>query len=96
VPAPTQTQAQSLAQLPAHDQAQVLAVAAPPGQPDWAQQLQDLGFVAGERVSVLARARPGGDPLVVRVGLSTYALRLAEAACVQIEPLRCPESATHA
>ena len=26
----------------------------------------------------------GGDPLVVRVGASTYALRRAEAACVQV------------
>jgi Fe2+ transport system protein FeoA len=28
----------------------------------------------------------GGDPLVVRVGWSTYALRLAEADCVRVLP----------
>ena len=32
----------------------------------------------------MARALPGGDPLVVRVGQSTFALRRAEAACVEV------------
>jgi ferrous iron transport protein A len=63
----------------------VRQLAAPPGQSDWLQQLQDLGFVPGEPVAVLRRGFPGGDPLVVRVGSSTYALRRAEAACVQLE-----------
>jgi len=40
--------------------------------------------VAGEHVSVLARGLPGGDPLVVRIGQSTFALREAEAACVHL------------
>ena len=56
------------------------------GQPaDRATQLADIGFTAGETVTVLARAWPGGDPLVVRVGASRFALRLAEAACVQVQ-----------
>jgi ferrous iron transport protein A len=38
-------------------------------------------------VSVAARAWPGGDPMVVRVGLSRFALRRVEAACVRVEPL---------
>ena len=59
-------------------------VVAPPGAPQWAQQLEDIGFIAGERVALMARGVPGGDPLVVRVGLSTFALRLAEAACVRL------------
>ena len=33
---------------------------------------------------VMTRALPGGDPLVVRVGSSTFALRRVEAACVQV------------
>ena len=49
--------------------------------------MQDIGFLSGERVAIMARGLPGGDPLVVRVGLSTYALRLVEAACVQVLPL---------
>ena len=62
-------------------------VLAPAGAPEWAEQLQDIGFLSGERVAIMARGLPGGDPLVVRVGLSTYALRLVEAACVRVRPL---------
>lgn len=62
-------------------------VVAPPATPEWALQLEDIGFLAGERVAIMARGMPGGDPLVVRVGLSTFALRLDEAACIQIKPL---------
>lgn len=75
---------QNLHELNPGAPARVLGVHAPAAQPEWAQQLHDLGFVAGERVSVLRRGLPGGDPLVVRVGLSTYALRRAEAACVRV------------
>ncbi len=52
------------------------------------QQLADLGFTVGERAMVMRRAWPGGDPLAVRVGSSTFALRRAEAACVLVEPCR--------
>ncbi|MBY0574043.1 MAG: ferrous iron transport protein A [Undibacterium sp.] len=52
---------------------------------EWLQQLEDLGFIAGEPVTIMARGAFGGDPLVVRIGLSTFALRKAEAACVQVE-----------
>lgn len=55
------------------------------GAPDWPRQLQDLGFVPGETVQVLHQAWRG-DPLVVQVGASRFALRRAEAACVE---LRC-------
>jgi ferrous iron transport protein A len=53
---------------------------------DWPQRLEELGFLPGERVMVKARAFPGGDPLSVRVGHSTFALRRAEAACVRVRP----------
>jgi ferrous iron transport protein A len=49
------------------------------------RQLADIGFVPGEPVTVLARAWPGGDPMVVRVGQSRFALRRAEAACVRVQ-----------
>ncbi len=55
---------------------------------DWPQRLEELGFLPGEREMLMARAAPGGDPLAVRVGHSTYALRRQEAACVQVKPLR--------
>ena len=62
-------------------------VHADPRVPERARQLEEIGFCPGERVMVMARGFPGGDPLVVRVGQSTFALRGAEAACVQIEGL---------
>ena len=62
-------------------------VLAPTGTPEWAAQLEDIGFLTGELVSIMARGLPGGDPLVVRVGLSTFALRLLEAACVHVTPV---------
>jgi len=79
----------ALDRLPAHRGALVERVdAAGAHQPaERAAQLADIGFVPGEIVSVLARAWPGGDPLVVRVGHSSFALRRAEAACVQVLPL---------
>ncbi|MEN9628938.1 MAG: hypothetical protein RJA10_2165 [Pseudomonadota bacterium] len=65
----------------------VKGLVAPTDQPEWAQHLADLGFVTGEVVTLLRRGLLGGDPLVVRVGLSKYALRGAEARCVHIEAL---------
>ena len=63
----------------------VEAVAAPPGSPEWARWLEEIGFIPGEQVVLMARAALGGDPLVVRVGQSTFDLRRAEAACVQLK-----------
>jgi ferrous iron transport protein A len=58
-----------------------------PQAPERARQLEEIGFCPGERVMIMTRGIPGGDPLVVRVGQSTFALRGAEAACVQVEGL---------
>jgi ferrous iron transport protein A len=63
----------------------VRGIDAPADRYTWARLLADMGFAAGERVCVLRRGALGGDPLVVRVGSSTYALRRAEAACVHVE-----------
>jgi ferrous iron transport protein A len=78
----------SLSSLNLHETAQVQGVdPAAGGQPgERAQQLADIGFTPGERVSVVARAWPGGDPLVVRVGQSRFALRKAEADCILVQP----------
>jgi len=59
-------------------------VQAPQAAPEWARWLEEIGFIAGEQVMLKARALPGGDPLVVRIGQSTFALRRAEAACVHV------------
>lgn len=62
----------------------VCRVQAPAAAPEWSRWLEEIGFVVGEQVTLMARALPGGDPLVVRVGQSTFALRRAEAACVEV------------
>jgi ferrous iron transport protein A len=48
-------------------------------------RLRDLGFVAGARCEVVARMWLGGNPLAVRIGGSTFALRRAEAAAVRVQ-----------
>ena len=63
----------------------VASIAAPAGAPEWARWLEEIGFIPGEHVVLMGRAALGGDPLVVRVGQSTFALRSAEAACVQLK-----------
>lgn len=64
----------------------VRQVQAPPAAPEWARWLEEIGFLVGERVMLMTRGLPGGDPLAVRIGQSTFALRRAEAACVLVEP----------
>lgn len=65
----------------------VAVVQAPqPGQdPELVLRLIEIGFLPGEPVRVIARGQPGGEPLAVRLGHSTFALRRFEAAFVQIE-----------
>lgn len=56
-------------------------------QPDpIAGRLRDLGFVAGEAVRVVANGPFGGDPMLIQIGFTQFALRRAEAARVQVEP----------
>lgn len=47
-------------------------------------RLSEIGFVPGEEVCIVAAGRPGYEPLAVRVGRSTFALRRNEAALVQV------------
>jgi ferrous iron transport protein A len=63
-----------------------LAPAGPAGGFDLARRLMELGFVPGERIRVLKRAALGGDPVAVKVGHSTFALRRFEAALVTVAP----------
>jgi len=47
-------------------------------------RLRDLGFIPGAHCEVIARMWFGGDPIAVRIGGSTFALRRVEAAAVRI------------
>jgi ferrous iron transport protein A len=57
------------------------------------RRLIELGFVNGEHIEILAQAMPGGDPFVVRVGTSTFALRRREVESVWVEPIPAPTPA---
>ena len=76
----------SLAALPPGTAGRVVGVGAHSGVLSALERrLLEFGFVSGEQVEILAEARPGRDPFVVRVGHTTLALRRREAECVWIE-----------
>ena len=55
---------------------------------DMTRRLAELGFLPGEVVRVVARGFLSRDPIAVRIGTGTFALRLFEAACVRVSPER--------
>lgn len=57
-----------------------------------ALRLLEIGFLPGESVRVIAHGHPGHDPLAVRIGHTTFALRRHEAALVQVR-LQAPVEA---
>ncbi len=75
----------NLAEAPLNTTWRVLRVNPSEASPERANHLEEIGFLPGELVSVLAHGFPGQDPLVVRVGLSTFALRKDEALSVLLE-----------
>lgn len=48
------------------------------------QRLAELGFMAGETISVLRRGPGGREPIAVQVGDTVFALRRHEASCIQV------------
>jgi ferrous iron transport protein A len=49
-----------------------------------ARRLLEIGFVRGERWEIIGETWPGGDPMAVRIGNSTFALRRREANAVLV------------
>lgn len=47
-------------------------------------RLLEIGFLPGEPVKVIAKGFPSADPIAVRVGHTTFALRHHEAALVRV------------
>ncbi len=76
----------SLADLPLRTDAWIhtLRMDAAAHEHDVLLRLLEIGFLPGEPVRVVARAAAGGDPLAVRVGCTTFALRRCEAALVRV------------
>ena len=52
-----------------------------------AQRMREMGFDEGVEVEVLHNAPFGGDPIAVRVGGATVAIRRAQAALIELQPL---------
>lgn len=75
-----------LGQLKKGDHATVtgLNTAHNPEQQAIKTRLLELGFAPGEQIRVVAESFPNRDPMAVRVGNSTFALRRLEAAMIQI------------
>lgn len=54
--------------------------------PEVARRLAELGFLPGELVRIVARGFLAREPIAVRVGTGTFALRSFEAACIRVRP----------
>ena len=52
-----------------------------------AGRMREMGFDEGVVVEVLHRAPFGGDPIAVKVGGATIAIRRAQAALIQLDPV---------
>lgn len=78
----------TLNDLPADACATVRGVAA--NSPELAagdlRRLAELGFIPGEPVQPLRRGPGGREPSAVRVGDTLFALRRAEAQCIEVDP----------
>jgi ferrous iron transport protein A len=65
----------------------VSEVNSPQGAPQIKGQLEDIGFLPGEQVTLLRKGLLGKGPYMVRVGASTFALRQSEARMIEVELL---------
>ena len=74
-----------LTDLPRDTGATICEVVAQGAHDPIAVRLAELGFVQGEPVRVVARGPVGGDPLLVQIGFTRFALRRAEAARVLVQ-----------
>jgi ferrous iron transport protein A len=76
-----------LADLATGTVARVVSVSAAEGAtPDLGRRLAELGFLPGEAVRIVARGLVAREPIAVRIGTGTFALRLFEAACIRVRP----------
>jgi len=78
-----------LGELPSGTLARVVSVGPADGAapPELTRRLSELGFLPGELVRIVGRGLFAREPIAVRVGTGTFALRLFEAACIRV----CPE-----
>ncbi|MDP5238395.1 FeoA family protein [Uliginosibacterium sp. 31-16] len=74
-----------LSDLPLGTRATVVAVSNLTEPDPIASRLRDLGFVAGEPVSLVALGPFGADPILVQIGFTRFALRRSEAARIEVQ-----------
>ncbi|MBH1750668.1 ferrous iron transport protein A [Stenotrophomonas maltophilia] len=78
----------TLSELPLHTSAVVESVQdlhANDANDAIARRLRELGFVKGEEVRLVAKGPVGGEPLLVQVGFTRFALRISEAKRVVVD-----------
>jgi ferrous iron transport protein A len=92
---PTETDAISpnraatrLDQFPSNEWATVLELRRPEAAEDreLVLRLTEIGFVPGEAIRIVASGGLGRDPLAVRIGHTTFALRRHEASFIHVTP----------
>ena len=83
----TKGRALNLAELPHRTAATVEAVEDRGAHDAIARRLRELGFVAGERVEVMAAGPFSAEPLLVQVGFTRFALRRSEASRVRVRAM---------
>ncbi|NLC24392.1 ferrous iron transport protein A [Oxalobacter vibrioformis] len=76
----------NLAQLKKGDSATIMGLAdADIERPEYIRaRLMELGFSQGEKIAIIAESFPGRDPMAVRIGGSTFALRRLEASMIYV------------
>lgn len=79
--------ATSLSDLALGKTAHIIAVNTEAPTDATARRLLELGFVPGEAVRVITRAPFGGDPLLVQIGFTRFALRRSEANRIFIQEM---------
>jgi len=78
----------TLSELPLHTLAVVDSVQDLHANDAIARRLRELGFVEGEEVRLVAKGPVGGEPLLVQVGFTRFALRISEAKRIVIDTAR--------
>ena len=85
---PQPTAALRLDQLPSRQWATVLELRRSelPEDRELVLRLTEIGFVPGQAVRIVASGLPGREPLAVRLGHTTFALRRHEASFINVTP----------
>ncbi len=83
----------NLFQLQKNTPARITEVLSNASDDTLAKRLEDVGFVPGERLRVVAKAPLWKDPILVEIGFTRFALRKNEAARILVHPIEKEEKA---